>query len=138
MNKVFLIGNLTRDPELSETSGGTAVCRFGIAVNRRTSGNEQTDFYNVTAFRNLAETIAKYKKKGDKVAVVGDIQIRNYDANDGSKRTAVDVIVQDIEFLGSRNNAGDSFYDSPAPSSGAAEKKKPALQSFDDDGDIPF
>ena len=140
MNKVFLIGNLTRDPELTETSSGAPLCRFGLAVNRRTNGVEQADFYNVTAFRYLAETIAKYKKKGDRVAIVGDIQIRNYEDNTGARRTAVDVIAEDIEFLNSRNAGnGDDFYDAPASAPAqSAPKKKPALQSFDDDGDIPF
>ena len=138
MNKVFLIGNLTRDPELTETANGVSVCRFGIAVNRRGNGAEQTDFYNVTAFRALAETISRYKKKGDKVAIVGDIQIRNYEANDGTRKTSVDVVAQDIEFIGSKNAGGEDFYEgSPAPEK-SAPKKKPALQSFDDDGDIPF
>ena len=139
MNKVFLIGNITRDPELSETNNGASICRFGIAVNRRSPAGEQTDFYNLTAFRQLAETIAKYKKKGDRIAVVGDIQIRQYEDNQGQRRTAVDVIVQDVEFLNSKSqNQGDDFYDAPAQG-GAPAKKKPTLQSFDDDdGDIPF
>ena len=138
MNKVFLIGNITRDPELSETNNGASICRFGIAVNRRSPSGEQTDFYNLTAFRSLAETIAKYKKKGDRIAVVGDIQIRQYEDNQGQRRTAVDVIVNDIEFLNSKNsNSGDDFYDAPA--GGATGKKKPTLQPVDDDdGDIPF
>lgn len=79
-------------------------------------------------------------KKGSKVAVSGSIQIRNYEDNQGMKRTAVDVIAQDVEFLTAKG-AGDDFYDAPqaAPSRGTAPaKKKPALQSFDDDGDIPF
>ena len=141
MNKVFLIGNITRDPELSETNNGASICRFGIAVNRRSPSGEQTDFYNLTAFRALAETIAKYKKKGDRIAVVGDIQLRQYEDNQGQRRTAVDVIVQDVEFLNSKSqNSGDDFYDAPAASTGSAPaRKKPALQSFDDDdGDIPF
>ena len=138
MNKVFLIGNITRDPELSETNNGASICRFGIAVNRRSPAGEQTDFYNLTAFRSLAETIAKYKKKGDKIAVVGDIQLRQYEDNQGQRRTAVDVIVQDVEFLNSKSQgSNDDFYDAPA--SGGAPKKKPALQPVDDDdGDIPF
>ena len=80
MNKVFLIGNLTRDPELSETNSGIAVCRFSVAVNRRRASGEepQTDFFNVTAWRGLAETVARYCKKGNKVAVSGTIQIRQY------------------------------------------------------------
>ena len=144
MNKVFLIGNLTRDPELTETSGGVSVCHFGIAVNRSYSssdGERQTDFFNVTAWRGLADTVARYTKKGNKVAVTGSIQIRNYEDNQGARRTAVDVIAQDIEFLTSRNaGSGDDFYDAPAsaPASSAPAKKKPTLQSFDDDGDIPF
>ena len=143
MNKVFLIGNLTRDPELTETSGGVSVCHFAIAVNRSytsADGDRQTDFFNVTAWRGLAENIARYTKKGSKVAVSGSVQIRNYEDNQGARRTAVDVIAQDVEFLTQRNaNSGDDFYDSPAPSTGAAPaKKKPALEAFDDDGDIPF
>lgn len=143
MNKVFLIGNLTRDPELTETSGGVSVCHFAIAVNRSytsSDGERQTDFFNVTAWRNLAETVARYTKKGNKVAVTGSIQIRSYEDNQGVRRTAVDVIAQDIEFLTSKAaSGGDEFYDVPAsPSASEAPRKKPALQSFDDDGDIPF
>ncbi|MCI8343634.1 MAG: single-stranded DNA-binding protein [Clostridia bacterium] len=142
MNKVFLIGNLTRDPELSETSGGVSVCHFSIAVNRNYTGSDgerQTDFFNVTAWRGLADTIARFTKKGHKVAVSGSVQIRNYEDNQGNKRTAIDVIAQDIEFLTSKSAAGsnDDFYDAPQSSSAPA-KKKPTLQSFDDDGDIPF
>jgi len=138
MNKVFLIGNLTRDPELSETSGGVSVCHFGIAVNRSYSssnGEQQTDFFNVTAWRGLADNVAKFCKKGNKIAVSGSIQIRNYEDNSGNKRTAVDIIAQDVEFLSPKSNSqGDDFYDAPA----AAPRKKPQLQAFDDDGDIPF
>lgn len=139
MNKVFLIGNLTRDPELSETASGVSMCRFAIAVNRNysTDGERQTDFFNCTAWRGLAETVSRYAKKGKKVAVSGSIQIRNYEGNDGVKRTAVDVVAQDVEFLSPRESNGDDFYDAPAEKPATA-KKKPALQSFDDDGDIPF
>ena len=136
MNKVFLIGNLTRDPELSETNSGVSLCRFAIAVNRRFSGGDaerQTDFFNVTAFRGLADNIARFCKKGNKVAVVGSIQIRNYEDNNGQRRTFVDVVADDVEFLTPKNSgASDDDY---AP---AALKKKPALEPFEDDGDIPF
>lgn len=142
MNKVFLIGNLTRDPELTETAGGVSVCHFSIAVNRSytsSDGERQTDFFNVTAWRGLADTVARYTKKGNKVAVSGSIQLRNYEDNQGVRRTAVDIIAQDIEFLSSRTASGDDFYETPsAGASAPSEKKKPALQSFDDDGDIPF
>ena len=140
MNKVFLIGNLTRDPELRETPSGVAMCRFAIAVSRPYSsqdGERQTDFFECTAWRGLAETIARFTKKGNKVAIVGHIQIRNYEDNQGAKRTAVDVIVQDCEFLTPK--AGSEGFDdvSEAPRA-SAPKKKPALQAMDDDSDIPF
>ena len=138
MTKVLLIGNLTRDPELTETAGGVSVCRFGVAVNRYSGQEErQTDFYNVTAWRRLGETVARYTKKGHKIAVYGDLQIRQYEGNDGVRRTSVDVVAQDVEFLtpkGSSNSAAAA--DDYAPP--AAPRKKPALEAFDDDSDIPF
>jgi single-strand DNA-binding protein len=136
MNKIFLIGNLTRDPELSETASGVAVCHFAIAVNRNYTGQDgerQTDFFNCTAWRGQAETIARFCKKGHKVAVTGSIQMRNYDDNQGVKRTAVDIIVQDVEFLTPK--AGEEDMDEPRA---ATPKRKPVLQAMDDDSDIPF
>ena len=140
MNKVFLIGNLTRDPELTETSSGIPVCHFAIAVNRNYASGDserQTDFFNCTAWRAMAETIARYTKKGKKVAVVGSIQMRNYEDNQGVKRTAVDIIAQDVEFLSPRDNE-DSFDDVSEAPRQAGQKRKPMLQAMDDDSDIPF
>ena len=140
MNKVFLIGNLTRDPELTETASGVPVCHFAIAVNRNYASGDserQTDFFNCTAWRATAETIARYTKKGNKVAVGGSIQLRNYEDNQGVKRNAVDIIVQDVEFL-TPKSAGDSFDDAPEAPRASAPKKKPTLQAMDDDSDIPF
>ena len=138
MTKVFLIGNLTRDPELTETAGGVSVCRFAVAVNRGFGDNRVTDFYNVTAWRKLGETVAHFTKKGNKIAVYGDLQIRQYEANDGTRRTSVDVVAQDVEFLTPKQQDDGGFYDAPATQSAAAPKKKHALEAFDDDGDIPF
>ena len=141
MNKVFFIGNLTRDPELSETPSGVPVCHFAIAVNRNYAsgdGERQTDFFNCTAWRGQAETIARYTKKGNKVAVSGSIQLRNYEDNQGVKRTAVDIVVQDVEFLTPKAGEGFDEFDA-APRSAAPAKKKPALKALDDDdSDIPF
>ncbi len=140
MNKVFLIGNLTRDPELRETPSGVSMCRFAIAVQRPYSsqdGERQTDFFECTAWRGLGETIARFTKKGKKVAVSGSIQIRNYEDNQGTKRTAVDIIVQDCEFLSPRDNE-DAFDDAQDAPRTSAPKKKPTLQAMDDDSDIPF
>ncbi len=140
MNKVFLIGNLTRDPELRETPSGVAMCRFAIAVQRPYSsqdGERQTDFFECTAWRGLGETISRYTKKGNKVAISGSIQIRNYEDNQGAKRTAVDIIVQDCEFL-TPKSAGDSFDDVSDTPRSSAPKKRPTLQAMDSDDDIPF
>ena len=139
MNKCVFIGNLTRDPELTETSGGVTICRFGIAVNRRAGNGERlTDFYNVTAWRGLGETIARFAKKGNKIAVYGSIELRNYEDSQGVKRTSVDIVAQDAEFLTPRGDGSESGYESDAPASTGGNRQKPALQSFDDDGDIPF
>ena len=138
MNKAFLIGNLTRDPELSETTSGVALCRFSIAVNRNyggADGERKTDFFNVVAWRGLGETVSRYAKKGNKVAVSGSIELRNYEDSQGVKRTGVDIVAQDVEFLTPRNSHDSGYVsDAPAP----AERKRASLQAFDDDGDIPF
>ena len=135
MNKIFLIGNLTRDPELSETQSGIAVCRFSIAVNRRRTaeGEQQTDFFNVTAWRGLAENVAKFCQKGNKVAVVGNLQIRQYEDRDGQKRTSVDVNADEVEFLTPKGSGSSDEGDYTA-----APKKKPTLEAFEDDEDNPF
>ena len=139
MNKVFLIGNLTRDPELTETTSGVALCRFAIAVNRNygsADGERKTDFFNIVAWRGLGETVARYAKKGNKVAVSGSIELRNYEDSQGVKRTGVDIVAQDVEFLTPRGTSNDDVYDSPAPAQRGGAK--PQLQPFDDDSDIPF
>lgn len=102
MNKVILIGNLTKDPELSETTNGVAVCRFAIAVSRDYSdvnGNRETDFFNIITWRGKAETCGKYLKKGNKVAVVGSLQTRSYEDKDGIKRTVTEIVASEVEFL---------------------------------------
>ena len=142
MNKVFLIGNLTRDPELTETSSGVAVCRFAIAVNRNYSGPDgerKTDFFNCTAWRGLAETVSRYAHKGNKVAVCGSVEIREYEDKEGNRRTSVDVVAQDVEFLTPRGQGDNSGYGESAPAANkGGERRKAQLQSFDDDSDIPF
>lgn len=102
MNKVMLIGNLTRDPELSETPSGVAVCRFAIAVSRdyaNADGTRETDFFNITVWRGRAENCGKYLKKGNKVAIVGSLQNRSYEDKDGIKRNVTDVVANEVEFL---------------------------------------
>lgn len=135
MNKVFLIGNLTRDPELSETSSGIKICRFGLAVGRNyagADGERKTDFFSCVAWRGLAETAARYLRKGSKTAVIGSVEFRNYEDRDGIKRTATDIVAQDIKFLTPRQSDGGN--DETSYRRGG----KPALQPYDDDEDIPF
>ncbi len=142
MNKIYLIGNLTRDPELVETASGVQRCRFSIAVNRNyrnADGERQSDFFNCTAWRGQAETIARYTKKGNKICVIGSVEMREYEDNTGARRTAVDVIVQDFELLSPKSDDNSSFdAEEPAPRTTAAPRRKPQLQPMDDDGDIPF
>lgn len=139
MNKIFLIGNLTRDPELSEAASGTPICRFSIAVNRRRSSRDnadpQVDYFRVTAFRNLAENVARFVKKGNKVAVVGTIQIQNVEDSSGQRRTYVDVIADDVEFLTPKNSGPNDDY---TPAQPPVQRRKPVLQEFEDNEDIPF
>lgn len=103
-NRVVLAGNLTRDPELRFTGSGIPVCDFGLAVNRVRSKNEEVDFFDVTAWRELGETIANYKKKGDPILVEGKLQYRTWEAQDGSKRSKVDVVADNVQFLGGRSD----------------------------------
>lgn len=102
MNRVQLIGNLTRDPETRTTGTGLTVCSFTLAVNRRMKkqdGTQETDYINVTAWRTLGENCAKYLSKGKKAGVSGSILTRTYEAQDGSKRHAFEVVADEVEFL---------------------------------------
>src|SRR5947209_11980996 len=107
-NRVVLAGNLTRDPELRFTSNGIPVCEFGLAVNRVRSKSEEVDFFDITAWRELGETIANYKKKGDPILVEGKLQYRTWEAQDGSKRSKVDVVADNVQFLGRGGDVGDA------------------------------
>ena len=140
LNQIILHGRLTADPELKQTQSGVSLCNFNIAVDRSYKSGEDkiTDFFNCTAWRGQAETIARYTKKGNKVAVTGSVQLRNYEDNQGIKRTAVDIIVQDVEFLTPKTGDGFDDMDAPAPRSQAPAKKKPVLQMLEDDSDVPF
>lgn len=129
MNQVYLIGNLTRDAELNETSSGVAVCRFSIAVNRdykTESGERVADFFNITTWRKTAEVCGKFLKKGSKVAIVGSLQNRSYEDKDGIKRTVTDIVAEEVEFLSSNQTE-----EKPT------ENPKPKLIEVDE-SDLPF
>ena len=119
MNKITLIGNLTRDPEVRATPNGITVCTFTIAVNRRfankETGERETDFFRINAWRQLGENCAKYLAKGRKVAVIGELQARTYEANDGTTRMSLEVQADEVEFLTPKaaevsGDAGDSGF----------------------------
>lgn len=103
MNKVFLIGRLTNDTELSTTNSGINCCRFSLAVTRPHSKENETDFFNIIAWRGLAENCAKYLKKGSQCAVVGTLQNNTYE-KDGIRRTITQIIADEVEFLQSTKN----------------------------------
>ena len=133
MNKIILIGNLTRDPELTEISNGSSVCRFSIAVTRdykNSEGTRETDFFNITVWGVRGENCGKYLKKGSKVAITGSLQNRSYEDKDGNKRTTTDVVASEVEFLTPKNVQSED-------DSVVTERKKPALEEVDDDS-LPF
>ncbi len=135
MNKVILIGNLTRDPELTETASGIAVCRFSIAVSRDyagADGNRETDFFNITVWSKQAENCGKYLKKGNKVAVVARLQNRSYEDKDGVKRYVTDIIASEVEFLTPKGTQGED--DTPVV---GTRRETPVLEAIDDN-QLPF
>ncbi|MDL2235297.1 single-stranded DNA-binding protein [Christensenellaceae bacterium OttesenSCG-928-L17] len=130
MNKIFLIGNLTRDPETRTTTSNVSVCSFTIAVSRRFAGkdgNRETDFFRISAWRQQAENCQKYLAKGRKVAVVGELQARTYEGNDGTTRMSLEVTADEVEFLTPKEQG---------------EPVQTGVQAFDgmevDPGDLPF
>lgn len=106
LNKVILGGRLTADPELKQTTSGISVCSFSIAVNRRfqREGEQQADFINCQAWRNTAEFISNYFRKGSSICVVGSIQTRSWTDNNGQKRYATEVVVDEAMFVDSKND----------------------------------
>lgn len=135
MNKVVLIGNLARDPEITTTNSGVSVCRFSLAVQRRFSsaeGGNQADFFNIVVWRGLAENCHKFLRKGSKCAVCGRIQNSSYEAQDGTKRYTTEIVAEDVEFLGSKPADGSDM-PAPRPSQGTSGELEPI-----DDDSLPF
>lgn len=128
-NKITLIGNLTKDIELGKTPNGVSVCRFSIGVSRPATedGERVTDFFDCTAWRGIAESMAKYCQKGHKVCVEGRMQTRTYEDNNGVKRKVYDIAVKDVEFLTPKAETSEYTF-----------QKKPTLTAMDGDEDIPF
>lgn len=129
LNRVFLMGNLTRDPELRYTPSGTAVSSFGLAVNRRyrhgEEWKEETCFVDVVVFGRQAETVSEYLSKGRQAFIEGRLSWRSWESDDGTRRSKHEVVAQNVQFLGGRAQA-------EAPSA------EPEPQTVEEDDDIPF
>ncbi len=140
MNKLTIIGNLTKDPELRTTSSGIAVCSFTVAVNRRkkAEGQPEADFFRVSAWRQLGDNCQRYLAKGRKVAVVGAVSVNTYQASDGSTRAQLEITADDVEFLSSRNEEGGAY--PAAPASKPKSEAAPDLAGYEEveDEDLPF
>lgn len=141
MNKSIIIGRMTKDAEIYTTSGGIRLTRFSIAVTRDyadSNGDQQTDFFNCTAWRGLAEAIVKYVRKGDRIAIVGELQNRSYEDKAGVKRTVTEILVQEAEFLGnkqvSEDKPGEAAY-KPQKEGVSLDTLKPISVT---DDDLPF
>lgn len=147
-NKAILIGRLTADPELKQTTSGTYVVNFRIAVDRRfksQDGERKADFLDIVCWRQQAEFVAKYFHKGDAIGIEGSIQTRNYEDRNGNKRTAVEVVADNVFFVGGKSSGGGTASvqaSAPAPipaapvaySNGAASD----FEEVETDNDLPF
>jgi len=156
MNKIHLIGNVVHTPEMRATTSGVNVCKFSVAVKRKfknpQTGDYDTDFFDVQAWRQLAENCGKFLEKGMKVAVVGAMQMRDYEGRDGGKRRAWEVVADEVEFLSPRS---ESTQETPHTAqhnmtreearaavklAAAMSSKTPADQGFTtvEDDELPF
>ena len=143
MNKVILVGNLTRDPELITTSNGVSLCRFSLAVQRRFAGPDgerEADFVNIVVWRAQADNCYKYLKKGSKCGIVGSLQTRSYDAQDGTKRYSTDVVAEEVEFLSTKGSSNAEEISEPAESGSKSSGKNDVVNKFEpiDDDNLPF
>ena len=151
LNKVVLAGRLTGDPELKQTQSGVSVTSFSIAINRRfvsrnnEQAEQQTDFINVVAWRQTAEFISRYFRKGSAICVTGSIQTRSWQDNQGQKRYATEVVVDEAMFVDSRNEGSnaqnnsympDAYNATPAYSSNSGNT--PNFEELNTDDDLPF
>ena len=137
MNKVILIGNLTKDPELSTTNSGINYCRFTLAVPKRfvQNGERDAEFINIVVWRVQADNCHKYLKKGSKACIVGSLQTRSYDAQDGSKRYVTEVVAEEVEFLSTKSNGDFGSSNPTGNSEGSGDASE--LQPIEDDT-LPF
>ena len=146
LNVVVLMGRLTADPELKRTASDIAVTSFSIAVDRGANkqGERVADFINIVAWRHTAEFICKYFRKGSMIAIEGSLQTRNYEDKNGNKRTAYEVVANNVSFTGSKSESGTAGvapsvpFDVPTTAFSAGSKGDFEVVSDEDDDDLPF
>ena len=149
LNKIIIMGRLTRDPELRRTQSGTAVTSFSLAVDRdfkSQSGEKETDFIDIVAWRGTAEFVSKYFTKGRMAVVEGRLQIRDWTDRDGGKRRSAEVIADNVYFGDSKREGGSDYspapaYGTPAPSRGYAAPaggQSDFAEIGEEDGELPF
>ena len=141
-NKAILIGNMVADPELKQTQGGLSVCSFSIAVNRRfkgENGQQECDFIPIVAWRQQAEFVTRYFKKGQPILICGQIQIRSWTNNNNEKRYATEVIADEVSFVAPANNEQKpATPPNPAMPSAYSGVNNPQFEEVPNDGDLPF
>lgn len=148
MNKIILIGRLTKDPEFRYTQSGTAAASFTLAVNRRftnQNGEREADFINCVAWQKAAEFVANYFKKGQQMALEGRLQVRSYEGNDGQRRWVTEVVAEQIEFVWSKES-GSNNSNSTGGNSGSGHNSSSGDNPYEglgqevmfDDSDLPF
>lgn len=145
LNKVFLIGRLTKDPEVHYLNNGDALCNFGLATSEKWKTKtgesvEKTEFHNITMYRKLAEIAGKYLTKGSQVYLEGKIQSRKYQGKDGIERTAYDIIANEMKMLGGGNDGQQSAQHTPQEQPRRQAQTAPAASVVTDDesNEIPF
>lgn len=144
-NKVILIGNMTADPELKQTREGTSVCSFSIAVNRKFAKNGECDFITIIAWKQQAEFVTRYFKKGQPILVCGQLQTRTWTDNQGQKRYATEVVADEVSFVGNNSSTTEAKPQQPSPSgnygytpTAYGGTNSPQFEEIPNDGDLPF
>jgi single-strand DNA-binding protein len=141
-NKAILIGNMVSDPELKQTQGGLSVCSFSIAVNRRfkgENGQQECDFIPIVAWRQQAEFVTRYFKKGQPILVCGQIQIRSWTNNNNEKRYTTEVVADEVSFVTSASNENSTeAKNQPYTPTAYTTGNKQSFEDIPTDGDLPF
>ncbi len=146
-NKVILIGNMTSDPELKQSTSGISVCAFSIAVNRKMAKNNECDFIPIVAWRQQAEFVCKYFKKGNPILICGQLQIRSWNDNQGQKRYATEVVADEVSFVAPANQNEQKPAQTPPNPANFQNGNMPSAYSganntqfeeIPNDGDLPF